>query len=103
MNLKEPFVPVHLFKSRGFIVSTLMWSLGASVYYANAIIWPNMVNALYASGHGVMWAGWVSCLPNAAITLGEVFVPLGTMLKNRHIQIRVVFLIGSVFVACKKP
>lgn len=99
--LKEPLVPMHLFKQRGFVVSVLMWSLGASVYYANAILWPSMVNSLYSGGHGVMWGGWASCLANAGITLGELLVPIGTILPKKHWQIRTVFFIGSAFVACK--
>ncbi|KAF2102444.1 MFS general substrate transporter [Rhizodiscina lignyota] len=96
--LQEPLVPLHLFKVRGFVISVLMWSLGASVYYANAILWPSMVNTLYASGHGVMWGGWASCLANSGITLGELLVPVGTLFKNKHWQIRSVFFIGSAFV-----
>ncbi|KAF2492222.1 MFS general substrate transporter [Lophium mytilinum] len=98
--MEEPFVPIHIFKDRAFVIATLMWSLGASVYYANAILWPSMVFTLFASDHGVMWAGWASCLANAGITLGELFVPLGTIFKKRHWQIRAAFFGGSVFVAC---
>lgn len=99
--LKEPLVPMHLFKERGYVVSVLLWALGASVYYANAILWPSMVNSLYAADHGVMWGGWASCLANSGITLGEFLVPIGTMLKKRNWQIMGAFFIGSVFVVCK--
>lgn len=71
-NLKEPMMPIHLFKEPGYASSVMMVSIGASVYYAFAIIWPNMVNTLYSDGHSTMWIGWASCTTNAGFTLGEI-------------------------------
>jgi hypothetical protein len=31
MDLKEPLIPMHLFKDRGYVASMLSLSLGASV------------------------------------------------------------------------
>ncbi|KAF2261286.1 MFS general substrate transporter [Lojkania enalia] len=96
-NLKEPLLPMHLLKNMPWNVTVLLWSLGAAVYYALAIIWPSMVAVLYADGHGVMWAGWVSCISNSGILFGEF---VGAFFKKKtNIQIIVVFFIGSVFLA----
>ncbi|KAF2122211.1 fungal trichothecene efflux pump [Lophiotrema nucula] len=96
-NLKEPLLPMHLLKNMKWNVTVLLWALGAAIYYALAILWPSMVAVLYSSGHGVMWAGWVSCVSNSGILFGEF---VGAFFKKRtNIQIIVVFFIGSVFLA----
>ena len=41
---------MHLVKNRDWLVLILIWSIGASVYYAFALIWPQMLAALYADG-----------------------------------------------------
>lgn len=71
MDLKEPLIPMHFFKNRGWVASMLSLSLAASVYYSQAIVWPQMTTNLYAEGR-VMWAGWVSCLVGIGITFGEI-------------------------------
>jgi hypothetical protein len=95
--LKEPLLPMYLFRNRGWNVSVLLWSLGASTYYALAILWPSMVATLYRGNHGFMWVGWVSCLSNCGILFGEY---CGAWVKRRtDIQIPIVFTIGSAFLA----
>jgi hypothetical protein len=69
MTLKEPLIPMHLFKDRGYVASMLSLALGASVYYSQAIIWPGMAVNVYAQGRP-MWAGWVSTLVGIGITVG---------------------------------
>ncbi|OBT94080.1 hypothetical protein VE01_07168 [Pseudogymnoascus verrucosus] len=93
--LREPLLPMHLFKNRGWVISVILWSLGAAVYYAMAILWPSMVASLYASGHGNMWAGWASCVSNSGILAGEIVG--APFRKKTNYQIMAVFTIGSVF------
>lgn len=71
VDLKEPLIPIHFFKHRGWVASMLSLSLGASVYYSQAIIWPELTTNVYAQGR-VMWAGLVSCLVGIGITTGEI-------------------------------
>jgi uncharacterized membrane protein len=102
MPIKQPLVPMSLFKIRTYRLSVLLWSFGAAIYYANAIIWPNMVATLYGSSHSsVLWVGWASCIPNCGILVGEMLVPLGTLFKKRNWQIKISFTLGGIFVACK--
>lgn len=75
-----------------------MWSIGASVYYAFAVIWPDMINALYADQHGVMWAGWASGVVGAGITAGEILA--GFAKRKLHWVIRFVFFVGCALLAC---
>lgn len=89
-------LPIHLVRNRGWLVSILIWSIGASVYYAFAVIWPSMVTGLYANGRN-MWAGWTSGVVGAGITLGEI---LAGFAKNKmHWAIRGCFLTGSALLA----
>ncbi|KAF2502483.1 MFS general substrate transporter [Lophium mytilinum] len=96
-NLKEPLIPMRLFRNTGWVITILLWALGASVYYAMAILWPSMVATLYSSGHSSMWAGWTSCLSNCGILFGEYCGAWGK--KKTNYQIMVVFFIGSALLA----
>jgi MFS family permease len=69
--LKEPLIPVHLFKNRGWVVANLLLATGASVYYAGALLWPSMVAGIYATD-SEMRTGWLSCLIGVSIALGEL-------------------------------
>ncbi|OBT52119.1 hypothetical protein VE04_06965 [Pseudogymnoascus sp. 24MN13] len=99
--LREPLLPMHLFKNRGWVISVILWSLGAAVYYAMAILWPSMVASLYASGHDNMWAGWASCVSNSGILAGEIVG--APFRKKTNYQIMAVFTIGSVFLGASSP
>lgn len=59
-DLSKPLVPMHLFKNSGWVPAILLVSLGASVYYGFAIIFPRMVTTVYANGY-LNWPAWVSC------------------------------------------
>lgn len=69
--MDEPLVPMHLFMNRGWVISSLLVSIGASIYYAFGIVWPGMVNLLYANGDQI-YAGWLQCCVGGAFTLGQV-------------------------------
>lgn len=96
-NLKEPLLPLHIISNKGWLVNMLLWSIGSSVYYAFAIIWPSQVLQLYAVGHSPMWAGWASAVVGAGLTVGEV---LGGLAKKKVQWVtRVCFFSGSVLLA----
>ncbi|KAF2020247.1 MFS general substrate transporter [Aaosphaeria arxii CBS 175.79] len=71
MDLKEPLVPMHIFKNYSWNAAVILTGLGASVYYAFAIVWPSMVAVLYADG-GPMTAAWLSALVGLCITIGQI-------------------------------
>lgn len=99
MPLKEPVVPVHFFKRRRWNVTIILWGLGATMYYANAILWPSMVFTLYNKDGDIMWAGWASCIANSGIIFGEWLVPIGLHFPKRTIQISAAFATGCTFIA----
>ncbi|ORY15284.1 fungal trichothecene efflux pump [Clohesyomyces aquaticus] len=96
VELAEPLVPMHLFWNRGWFASMISLSLGASVYYSQAIVWPQLTNNVYAEGR-VMWGGLVSCLVGIGITVGEVIG--GGIAKNLgrwKLQCIVVMTLGTL-------
>ncbi|CAK7233758.1 hypothetical protein SCUCBS95973_008704 [Sporothrix curviconia] len=99
-NIAEPLVPIHLFKNRGFVASAIVLSLGASVYYSQAIVWPAMASTVYANGRA-MWAGWAGTLVGIGVTIGEIIG--GTF--ARHIgkfkyQLLTLITISTISLGC---
>lgn len=98
-DLKEPLLPMHLFKNFAWVVSCLLLGLGASIFYAMAVIWPSMVAVLYTDDGGAsMYAGWLSCVPSAMINLGQIFAGfLAEPIGKTKIQCMVVLTLGGAF------
>jgi hypothetical protein len=71
VDLKEPLVPMHIFSNYSWNASVILTGLGASVYYAFAIVWPSMVAVLYNDG-GPMKSAWLSSLVGLCITIGQI-------------------------------
>jgi len=73
--LKEPLIPMYLFGNRGWVASNLLLAIGASVYYATGLVWPQLVSAVYSASHSgdPMWAGYTSSLVGIFIAVGEMF------------------------------
>lgn len=71
VDLKEPLVPMSIFSNYSWNASVLLTGLGASVYYAFAIVWPSMVAVLYSDG-GVMKSALLSSFVGLFITLGQI-------------------------------
>ncbi|KAF2646390.1 MFS general substrate transporter [Massarina eburnea CBS 473.64] len=97
VDLKEPLIPLHFFRHRGWVAAMMSLSIGASVYYSQAIIWPQMTTNVYARGR-VEWGGIVSCLVGIGITIGEIIG--GTVAKNFghwKIQCFCVITLGTIF------
>jgi hypothetical protein len=89
---------MSLLRNKNYMIVTFIWSIDASVYYAFAIVWPSMVQALYSDGRHI-WAGWASCVVTGGITVG--MVSAGLLRKKIHLVLRVCFFIGSSLLAGK--
>jgi hypothetical protein len=57
-GLEYPLIPMRLFRNIAYDANVACASLAAIVYYANSIIWPNMVSLLFTSD--VAEIGWLS-------------------------------------------
>ncbi|KAJ4366143.1 hypothetical protein N0V83_007778 [Neocucurbitaria cava] len=96
-NLSQPLIPIHFFKNRGWVAAMISLSLGASVYYSQAIVWPQMTVNVYAEGR-VMWGGLVACIVGIGITFGEILG--GTVAKSLghwKYQCITVITLGTLF------
>ena len=72
-DLKEPLLPMHLFKNFAWVVACVLLGIGALVYYALSVIWPQMVSVLFTDDGGAsMRAGWWASAPSVMINVGQI-------------------------------
>ena len=98
--LKEPLLPMHLFKSGRWLASCVLLGIGAGVYYAFAIIWPMQAAVLYGNGDAI-WTGLASSIVGLAIITGQVvggFV--ARQIGHAKLQCTAMFVIGGAFLGC---
>lgn len=99
--LKEPLIPMHLFKNVPWAVACVLLGLGAGVYYAFAIIWPMQCSVLYNTTD-LVYLGAISSLVGVGIISGQI---VGGLLCARighaKYQCMAVFIVGGTFLACK--
>ncbi|KAI6778746.1 MFS general substrate transporter [Emericellopsis cladophorae] len=98
-KLDEPLLPMHLFKNFKWVVACVLLGLGASIYYAMAVIWPQMVTVLYTNDGGAsMYAGLLACAPTACINAGQIISGiLAAPIGKTKIQLIVTVIIGGAF------
>lgn len=101
-RLKEPLVPMHLFRNRAWNAATIVSGLGASIYYAFAIVWPQMVVVLYSDDGSPMDGPWLSSLVGLCIVIGEIAGGFcAKSIGKLKYQTFGALLIGGIFFACK--
>jgi hypothetical protein len=121
MPLREPLVPLTLFRHRQWVISAILTGIGAGVYYAGAgtlpetsfvqtgqlmnscatVVWPQLTQNFYANGNPTR-AAFLSSMPNLGILIGGgaegIFAkPIG----HQKWQILVAMAIGGALLACK--
>ncbi|ORY07019.1 fungal trichothecene efflux pump [Clohesyomyces aquaticus] len=77
MKLREPLMPVNLFTNRAWNLATIITGVGASMFYAFAVVWPRMVAELYTVPGKTMDAALIASLQSLAITTGEIIGGFG--------------------------
>lgn len=99
---KEPFVPMYLFKHGSWVATIFLICICGGVFYAFALVWPQMVNALYARPDDPMDVGYLSSIVALGIITGEIVgCWLAKPLGKTKIQMIVICTIGSTFLSCK--
>ena len=98
-DLKEPLLPLGLFKNQCWLVSVLLWGTGSALYYSCAILWPAMVSTLYGPGHSWVRNGFVASLQGSGIILGEW--TSACFKRYTEWQLRVLFVLVGILLACK--
>ncbi|CAG9993119.1 unnamed protein product [Clonostachys byssicola] len=97
--LKEPLIPMHLFKNTQWVVSCVLLGLGAGVYYAFAIIWPMQCATLY-NDRDLTYLGGISSLVGVGIISGQIVGGVLTAkIGKAKYQCMTVFTIGGIFLA----
>lgn len=97
---KEPLVRIEFFKSRGWLSSALLLGIGASVYYSQALIFPEMAATVYGAEKGPEWVGLVGCLPGIGITIGEIIGgSVAHMVGKSKYQVIVAMSSGTALIA----
>jgi MFS family permease len=91
MPLNEPLVPMHLFKNLPWVATMMVVSLGASVYYAFAIVWPTMIFSVWTSD--LTYGGWLCCVSGCGINAGQL---LGGLLAKRLGRQKIQIVAGSI-------
>lgn len=102
MKLKEPLVPMRLFLHRSWVASTILSGLGQSIYYAFAIVWPQMVALLYADSVTPIEAAWLSSVSGAGWATGIISGGLvANTIRRIKWQCFTSILLGGLFFGCK--
>lgn len=98
-------MPIHLFKSRGYLAMVITAMVGSCVYYSMNVLWPQQVAYLFPGSptHN----GWLACIVGSATLLGQIaggglsrYIP-----KSRYILIGSCcsLLAFSAAMVCLKP
>ncbi|KAL1596485.1 hypothetical protein SLS60_009131 [Paraconiothyrium brasiliense] len=97
-GLQYPLIPMKLFKNIQYDANVACASLAAVVYYANTVIWPTMIGALFTTD--VQKTGWLSCAVGGGLLLGQILGGTGVRyLPRMKIQMTVAAVITVAFVA----
>ncbi|KAG7128706.1 Trichothecene efflux pump TRI12 like protein [Verticillium longisporum] len=64
---------MHYFRHGPWVSSTILTGLGASVYYAFAIVWPSMVAVLYTDpADSPFYSAWLASCVSLFIVMGQI-------------------------------
>ncbi|ERT01155.1 hypothetical protein HMPREF1624_02396 [Sporothrix schenckii ATCC 58251] len=97
---KEPLVPMHLFRNRGWNAATVLSGVAASMYYAFAIVWPSLCGLVWARADDPMYAPWLSTFVGMFIVTGEIVGgALASRLRHLKWQCLGSAMLGGLFFA----
>ncbi|ROT39633.1 MFS general substrate transporter [Sodiomyces alkalinus F11] len=97
-RLSEPLVRMRYFRHLPWVASTVLTGLGASVYYAFAIVWPSMVAVMYTTeGHSTFYTAWLASIVSLFMVAGQIVGGfLGKLIGYLKWQCVVTFTIGGI-------
>lgn len=97
VDLKEPLIQVEYFRNKRWSAAVVVSGLGASMYYALALIWPSMVGVLYADGNSTV-NGWLSSLVGLGIIAGQVAGGMAAKyIQHYKLQCTVTLILAGIF------
>ncbi|CAK7213428.1 hypothetical protein SBRCBS47491_001793 [Sporothrix bragantina] len=89
-NLSAPFIPFYLFRNLRWVAMSIVLGIGALQFYAMALVWPQMVRALWPAT-GDRYA-WIATVPSLCLLIGQT---TGGVLSN-FMPPRLVVVTGTV-------
>lgn len=96
--LKQPLLPVRLFKIPNIVACVFVGSTMQMVWLALNVFWPIQINALFSEDQVTI--GLISCTTGIALTAGElIFAPLFRALGHLKWQVVTASIITTVFCA----
>ncbi|KAF4636561.1 hypothetical protein G7Y89_g1524 [Cudoniella acicularis] len=66
----DPLMPIHLFKSRGYLAMVITAMVGSCVYYSMNVLWPQQVAYLFPGS--TTHNGWLACIVGSSCLLGQI-------------------------------
>jgi MFS family permease len=96
MPLKQPLLPVKLFKIRNLSACIIIGSTGQMVYLALNVLWPMQINALFTTDN--ITIGLLSSTTGVALVAGElIFSPLFRVVGYLKWQLVIATAVTAVF------
>jgi MFS family permease len=83
----DPLLPIHLFKSRGYLAMVVTATVGSCVYYSMNVLWPQQIAFLFGGSN--VHKGWLACVVGSGALVGQVVggVLCQYIMKSRYILI----------------
>jgi hypothetical protein len=102
VDLKEPLMPMRLFRNLSWVASIWMLACAASVYFAFSIVWPLMVFGLYTSDQTK--GGLLCCVTGLGTNMGQILSGLAAR-KIGHQKYQAIFVTTAmtIILACMSP
>ncbi|KXL43763.1 hypothetical protein M433DRAFT_5374 [Acidomyces richmondensis BFW] len=66
----DPLLPLHLFKTRGYLAMVITAMVGSCVYYSMNVLWPEQIAYLF--GGTASHKGWLACVVGGSCLLGQI-------------------------------
>lgn len=100
-DLRAPFIPARLFRNGRWVAMMLCLSIGATQYYAMALVWPKMVASMWPEKAAAvpLGSGLLAVLTGGGLIIGQI---MGSLLAN-WVNKRALLLICTTMGAALLP
>ena len=99
--LREPLIPMHLFRNGKWVAMICVVGLSSSVYYAFTIVFPQIVFALYTTD--TVLGGWLSSLVSIGTVVGQILSCFSGAIGKQRWQFTGSMVAGGSLLAGKSP
>jgi MFS family permease len=94
--LKQPLLPVRLFKIRNITASVFIGSTMQMIWTVSLVFWPIQITALFTTDNVTI--GFLSCAPGIALAAGElIFAPIFATIGHLKWQLVIASAMTAIF------